>query len=170
MAEAMVKLGAAILPLIETVLPKLVTAVTDLVTWFTNLPTPVQNGILVFLGLFAALGPVLLVIGSLITVAGTLIAVFTAAIPVVLAVGAAVLALGAPLLIIIAVVALLAIAIFTHWNQIIDWTSDLMLKVADTWNKGWQAVSNFFGTIWGDIKTSFQSGCKLHREYSQRLC
>src|SRR4029077_3602171 len=78
MSDAMVKLGAALLPLIEDVLPKLVAAVTMLVNWFTHLPTPVQNGILIFLGLLAVLGPVLLVVGSLITVVGTLMTVFAA--------------------------------------------------------------------------------------------
>lgn len=156
MSDAMIKLGAALLPLIVTVLPKLVSVVTEAVGWFTKLPTPVQNSILVFLGLLAALGPVLLIVGSAISVVGTLITVFTAAAPVVMAAGAAILGLGAPILIAIAAVALLAVVVYTHWNQIIDWTSNMMLTIADIWNKGWQGVSTFFGTIWSTIKTAIQ--------------
>jgi trimeric autotransporter adhesin len=157
MSDALIKLGAAILPLVVDVMPKLVSAVTSLVAFFTSLPAPVQNGILVFLGLLAALGPVLLVLGSLITVIGSLMTVFAAIGPVILAAGAAVAALGAPLLLVIAAVALLAYAVFTHWHEIINYTSDLMLQVAAIWNKGWQAVSDFFNVLWTNVKAGTQA-------------
>jgi phage-related minor tail protein len=156
MADASVKLGAALLPLIEDVMPKLVAAVTALVNWFTNLPKPVQDGILVFLGLLAALGPILVVLGSLITVVGTLITIFSAIGPIVLAVGATIAALGAPLIIIIAIVAALAIAIYTHWHQIIDWTSDMMLRVSGAWNAGWTSMADFLKCLLDALKTAVQ--------------
>lgn len=156
MADAMVKLGAAMLPLIEVVMPKLVAAVTAIVNWFTSLPGPVQNGILIFLGLLAVLGPVLVVVGSLITVVGTLITVFTTVAPIIAAVGAAVLSLGVPFLLVIAAVGVLAFMVYKHWHEIIDWTSDMMLSIADAWNKGWSAMSNFLTGLLDDVKNVVQ--------------
>jgi len=138
MSDAMIKLGAAILPLVETVMPKLVNAVTGLVDWFSKLSPQVQNGILIFFGLIAVLGPLLIIIGSTITAVGTIMGLFAATGPLV-AFGVAIAALGAPLLIVIALVALLAVGIYTHWNQIIDW------------------ISTFFDTIWSAIKTTIQT-------------
>jgi hypothetical protein len=101
----------------------------------------------VFLAVVAAIGPLLLLVGGAITLFGTLATAFAAVVPVVGAVAAAIFALGAPLLIIIAIVVALAIVIFTHWNQIIDWTSNMMLKVAGIWNEGWSAASKFLTGI-----------------------
>lgn len=113
MSDAMVKLGAALLPLIETVMPKLVAAVTAVVNWFTGLPKPVQNGILVFLGLLAVLGPLFVVIGSIITV-------FTTLMPIIVAVGGFIAGLGAPILILIGLFGFLAYYVITHWTAIKD--------------------------------------------------
>ena len=156
MSDALIKLGAALLPLIETVMPKLVAAVTSLVNWFTNLPGPVQTGILIFLGLFAALGPVLVVLGSLITVVGTLTAAFAADGFIIATLIPAIAAIGGPMLIVIAIVAALAIAIYTHWHQIIDWTSDMMLTIGGLWTKGWQAMSDFLTGLLNDLKSAVQ--------------
>lgn len=156
MADAMVKLGAAMLPLVETLMPKLIGAVTGLVNWFTNLSPSVQTGILVFLGLFAALGPVLIVLGSLFSVIGSLTTAFVFIGPYIYAAGAAILGLSAPLLIIIAAVGVLAFMVYKHWHEIIDWTSDMMLSIAGAWNKGWSGMSNFLGGLLNDVKTAVQ--------------
>jgi phage-related protein len=156
MAEASIKLGAAILPLITVVLPKLVDAVTWLVNAFTNLPTPIQDGILAFFGLLAILGPILLILGSLIKVVGTLSALFAEEGFVISTLIPMIAGLGAPLLLVIAAVALLAYEVHKHWHEIIDYTSDLMLAVSDTWNKGWKAVADFFTSIWTGIKTGIK--------------
>jgi phage-related minor tail protein len=156
MSAASIKLGAALLPLIETVMPKLIAAVTALVNWFTNLPGPVQNGILVFLGLLAALGPILVVLGSLVTVVGTLITIFTAVAPFVAGAGAAILGLGAPLLIVIATVILLGLSIYRNWSAIIEWTSNMMLTISGAWNTGWTAMSKFLTGLLDDMKTAVQ--------------
>jgi TP901 family phage tail tape measure protein len=152
MSAASIQLGAALLPLIQDVMPKLVDVLTWVVNWFTKLPTPVKDGILIFLGLLAALGPVLLVLGSLITIVGTLTSAFAADGVIVGTLIPLIAGLGAPLLIVIAATALLAYEVHKHWGSIVDWTSDLMLKVATIWNKGWQAVSDFFGSVWTAIK------------------
>lgn len=156
MADASIKLGAALLPLVETVLPTLVAIVTTVVGWFTSLPAPVQQGVAVFLGLLAVLGPVLVIMGSLITAVGTIAGAITAATPVVVAIGTAILGLGAPLLLVIAATAALALAVYTHWSEIIDWTSDMMLKVAGAWNKGWQAMVDFLKGLLNDVKAAVQ--------------
>jgi len=98
---------------------KIVTVLSGLIDKFTNLPEPVQNGILVFLGVVAALGPIITIIGTVMTAIGGLIsawgavsgavagasAAFTAAIPVI---GAVV----APFLPIIAILAAVGVAIY----------------------------------------------------------
>lgn len=155
MADAMIKLGAAMLPVVEAVMPKLVAAVTAIVNGFTSLPAPVQTGILVFLGLVAALGPLLIIIGSTITAVGTIIGLFSTT-GVIYAFGAAILGLGAPLLIVIAAVVLLAITIYRNWSAIIDWTSNMMLSIAGAWNKGWTGMSTFLTGLLDDVKSAVQ--------------
>lgn len=142
MADASIKLGAALQPLIEDVMPKLIGAVTKLVTWFTGLPKPVQDGILVFLGIAAALGPLLVVVGSAITVFGALAPVIAF--------------LVTPVGLVIAAVALLAAAIFLNWHSIIDWTSDMMLKIGGAWNAGWTAMGKFLTSLLDDVKGAVQ--------------
>jgi hypothetical protein len=100
-SDAAIKLGAAILPLVAEVLPKLVAALTTLVDWFTRLPKPVQDGVLIFLGLLAILGPILVIVGALITAVGAISTAFAflasgtavAVIAAVIGVGAAVIEL-----------------------------------------------------------------------------
>jgi TP901 family phage tail tape measure protein len=156
MADASIKLGAALLPLIEDVLPKLVSLVTTIVSVFTSWPKPVQDTILVALGLFAVLGPLLIIIGSIITAIGTLAGAFTLVMPVILAVGAAIGTLSAPILLIIIAVALLAAAVYLNWNSIINWTSNMMLTVANAWNTGWTAMSKFLTSLLDGMKTAVQ--------------
>jgi hypothetical protein len=71
--QAMDKIGEAILPLI----PPITAAIVSLATAFTSLPAPVQEGILVFAGVAAALGPVLIALGSLVTIAPAIASAFT---------------------------------------------------------------------------------------------
>lgn len=89
MSAASVRLGAALLPLIETVMPKLVAAVTAAVTWFTKPARSRTERHTRLFGILGALGPVLLVLGSLFSVVGTLITAFSTVAPFIAAAGAA---------------------------------------------------------------------------------
>lgn len=66
--DSLAMLGERLLPIVL----KVVTVLNGLLEAFQKLPTPVQDGILVFLGLMAALGPVLIVLGQLITAVSTI--------------------------------------------------------------------------------------------------
>jgi TP901 family phage tail tape measure protein len=153
MQEAAIKFGQALQGPVGAALTMFANALSRIADWFSKLPGPVQTTIVVVLGLVAALGPLLLVIGGAISVIGTLLTAFSAVVPVITAVGAAIAAVGLPVTLLIAAVALLAIVIYTHWNQIIDWTSNLMLTVVSVWNKGWTTVKDFFTSLWSSLKT-----------------
>lgn len=70
--QAMDKIGEAILPLI----PPVTDAIVSLVNAFTSLPAPVQEGVVVFAGVAAAVGPVLIALGSLVSIAPALATAF----------------------------------------------------------------------------------------------
>jgi TP901 family phage tail tape measure protein len=152
----LIDLGATVMPLVAAGLATLAALLARLTAWWDTLSPTTQKWIAISLALLAALGPVLLIVGALISAVGTLIMIFTAVGPVVFAVVAAVGALSAPMLIAIGLVALLAYGVFTHWNQIINWTSNMMLTIAGIWNTGWGAIGNFFTTFWNGLKTSIQ--------------
>lgn len=129
MSDAMVKLGAAILPLVTEVLPKLVAAVTWLVNGFTSLPKPVQDGILIFLGLLAVLGPILLVVGSLVTAVGTLATVFGVSAAIFLGSGA----------VIVGIIVGIGVVIYNLMGI-------------------WNDLVNHWGETWAGIKILFKEG------------
>jgi len=157
MSDAMIKLGAAMLPLITDVMPKLVAAVTWLVNEFVSLPKPVQDGVLIFLALFAALGPVLVIIGSMITVVGTLATIIGAiSVPVLAAIGI-LAALG------IAVYALVGIGddLINHWGE--TWTglkvmfqegANALIGYAEGWANSWINGANAVIRALDSIKIS----------------
>lgn len=68
-----IQIGNAIAPLEAVIFPKLAKAIEEVANWFTNLSPRVQNGIIMFLGLLAILGPVLIIVGSLTTAVGSII-------------------------------------------------------------------------------------------------
>lgn len=149
MSDALIKLGAALLPLITDVMPKLVTAVTWLVDKFTGLPKPVQDGVLIFLALFAALGPVLIILGSIATVLGTLATVFGVTAAVVLTTGGAIIGIMGALG--VAVYAFVGIGddLFNHWGE--TWTglkimfkegANFLIGLAEGWANSWVQAAN----------------------------
>lgn len=70
--QAMDKIGEAILPMI----PPVTAAIVAMANAFTSLPAPVQEGAIVFAGVAAALGPVLIAMGSLVTIAPAIASAF----------------------------------------------------------------------------------------------
>jgi len=112
-----------------------VNVLKDLLTWFNGLPSSVQQVIVVFLGLAAAIGPLLMIIGSLITSIGAIVPVVSTVIGV----------LSGPVLAVIAAVvagiALLALA----------WKNNFF-GIRDTVAAVWSAIQSIFAAF----KAAFQ--------------
>jgi hypothetical protein len=136
-------IGNDLIPTLENFL-QTVTPLIQKVTEWTDAHPKLTTDILLAVG---AVGLLSLAIAGVAAAISTAISIFLAASTVVAAVGIVIGALSLPLLLIIAVVAILAIAIFMHWHDIIDWTSDMMLNVANAWTTGWNAVVTFFEGI-----------------------
>ncbi len=82
--------GDAVLPVVIPLLKDLTTTVKTLAERFAALPEPVQQTIVVALGLVAALGPLLSIGGNIVTVVGAIAGVLSG--PLILAIGAIVAA------------------------------------------------------------------------------
>ena len=114
-------LNDTLVPIIsDKVIPIVISFVNrigNLVEWFGNLSSPMQNTILVIVGLVAAIGPVLLVVGKLMTA-------FSAIMPVITALKGwmAALAIGpaAPIILVGAAIAGLVYLVVKHWDEIKD--------------------------------------------------
>lgn len=144
--EAMAGLAEVITPVI--------TAITEFATKainaFNNLPGPVQNFVVVLLGIVAALSPVLGVIGKLSTLLGS--GGLTAALGSIkagfAAAGAAISGISAPILIVIGVVTSL-IAIF-----------------ATLWNTN-ETFRNQVSSVWQQIQSTIQSAISIIQQIFQ---
>ena len=74
------KLATSFIPVIERLTPALLSladSLSKIIDWFAKLPPGVQDSIVAFTGIVAAVGPVLTVVGQLITAFGTVSAFFT---------------------------------------------------------------------------------------------
>ncbi len=146
-------LGVAFLGALKSFVPLLERAIPimqKMADWFAALPVGVQQGIIVFFALIAALGPVLIILGTLLSSVGTIITavgslwtIFTAVVGFITGVlipgiGALVAIIGGPLtliiLAIIALVGLLLLAWKNNWfgirditNQIVTWFKTVIL-------------------------------------------
>jgi len=74
MRAAAVQMGQALLPVVnEKIIPALMTLVDWIKTgveWFSKLPGSLQNAVLAFAALLAAIGPILVIVGQLVTAVG----------------------------------------------------------------------------------------------------
>ncbi|NMC34313.1 MAG: hypothetical protein GYA36_17940 [Veillonellaceae bacterium] len=74
------KLATSFIPVIERLTPALLSladSLSKIIDWFAKLPPGVQDSVVAFAGIIAAVGPVLTTIGSLITAFGTVATFFT---------------------------------------------------------------------------------------------
>jgi TP901 family phage tail tape measure protein len=150
--DALVTLGAALLPVFQNVingLKPVIGVVARLFEWFGKLPTGVQTFVVVLAGLVAALGPVLMMIGAVasgisavVPVLGVLGAAF----------GAIVGVITSPITLIVAAVVGLAYVIYRNWDTIKRWTA-----------AAWNAVKNVLATVWGWIRTAVVAYFNLYR-------
>ncbi len=167
------KLATSFVPIIERLTPALLSfadSLSKIIDWFSKLPPGVQDSILGFVGLLAALGPVLTTVGSLITTVGSLGTTWTTisgilapiASGVLPAIGGALAAISAPVWLLIGAIVLLGatIAIFGKraWQTITDigkifqalWTL-IQIKI-DQIKKAWLSVD------WGGIGKNIVQG------------
>lgn len=136
------------------VMTPIITAVTEFATKvinaFNNLPGPVQNFVVVLLGIVAALSPVLGIVGKLSTLLGS--GGLTAALGSIkagfAAAGAAISGIAAPILIVIGVVTSL-IAIF-----------------ATLWNTN-ETFRNQVSAVWAQIQATIQSAISIIQQIFQ---
>jgi TP901 family phage tail tape measure protein len=147
---ALVQIGAAMVPVVVPAIELLSKVVATLAGWFDKLPKPVKIVIVVFAGLLAALGPVLVALG----IAAQAIA---ALIPLLPALGAAIsVALGPVGLVIMAIVAalaLLAVAYKKNWLGFGDAVRFVARAVA-----GWiRDIIGWFEHLWSRIRAFFKA-------------
>lgn len=148
---------------ITGLLEKVSNGISSLVDWFSELSPSVQTGILAFVGLAAALGPVLLAVGA-----------FMSALPTILtgvgAISTALTALTGPIgLVVLGVGAVIAVFV-TQWSKIkpiiintinyfIDLYNESMVfragieAIALSFNNLWSVVKGVARIIWDTIKT-----------------
>lgn len=149
--ELGIKLGETLLPIIkETFIPlleRLAEKLSGLVDWFNNLNPVAQHFFLAFGAAAAAGGPILLMVGSVgkavesFKLLGSLFS------------GAGILG---PTGLVIAGVALVAVEIIKHWDEISDFLT-----------KCWEGIKNTASTIWGGIKSFFSNVWEGLQEYHQ---
>lgn len=89
------KFGVPLLDLILRISDKAMPILEKVFEAFGNLPPEAQEWIIIFLGIAAAIGPVLVALGAVATAIGTIGPIIAPAIPYILAIGAAIVALAA---------------------------------------------------------------------------
>lgn len=124
--ELKVTIGTKLLPVITP----LITNVGELLNWFSQLPGPVMTGVVAFLGLATALGPVLMGIGGLMSAFAPLAASIAGAVATAGGLGAALGGLAAVALPVVAVVAALVGAWMLFGDKIMPVLQALWDKVS----------------------------------------
>ena len=162
--EAFAKVGdqlaVSFVPVIKRITPALLSladSLSKIIDWFSKLPPGVQDSIVAFTGIVAAVGPVLTVVGQLITAFGTVSAFFTtgAGAGFGTAVAGVFATITAPVWLLIGAIALLGVTIAVFgkqaWQTVLDigkifqalWTL-IQIKI-DQIKQAWLSVD------WGGI-------------------
>ena len=168
---AAIAIGQKLIPIIL----KLAGLIENVADWFIKLNPNVQNFILIALGVFAALGPVLLILGGI-------TAAMSALAPVALLLGTTVGGLAAAFLLVplaIAAVISIGLALIKNWDQIKEKAAKDWREITDTistflfgskedidtfsndsmtsWSKWLENLKNKTSTDWKDVKTSISN-------------
>ena len=131
-AEVGAKLEESILPLAEN----LADAIVAILDAWNNLDPGMQAMIITFIGLIAALGPVLSIIGTIVTITGAL--------------GVSFAALAGPIGIVVVAIAVLAgviVGIVTHFDELKAVAMNVLNMLGDLATNARNAVMNAFGSI-----------------------
>lgn len=140
----LIDLGATVMPMVAAGLQKLTTIFSIATEWWDRLNPGIQKFIVITLAVLAVLGPLLIIIGILITA-------FSIVMPIIIAVGIAIAGVSLPVLALIAATAFLAYEVATHWNEIIDYTSNLIIKFKKAFDDGIAYVKNLWNDLWSTI-------------------
>lgn len=143
-AEVGAKLEESILPLAEN----LADAIVAILDAWNNLDPGMQAMIITFIGLIAALGPVLSIIGTIVTITGAL--------------GVSFAALAGPIGIVVVAIAVLAgviVGIVTHFDElkavamnVLNMLGDLATNARNDVMNAFGSIGSFFGGIFDGIQ------------------
>ena len=165
-----VSFGTYLLPFLTQVMGM----VNGLIEKFGALTPEQQKMILIFAGIAAAIGPILMVVGTIVSTIGTLMPVFTAIGGVIAGITLPIWGIAAA---VIAVVSLIAVAWANNWGGIQEKTAAVWewLKGAfavglqfvqdlfggklgwfsEIWKNTWDSITTIFSTWWENIKLMF---------------
>lgn len=148
--------GDVMLKLADDVLPVLTDWIGKLADWFQNLSPHMTRMIVLFGGIAAAIGPLLVVLSSVINVFMTIIPVvttvwnwFSKLSKIFTVVRTVIAALTGPVGIVIAIITALisvGVALYKNWDTVRAVTMSV-----------WNAISNFFSTVLANIRNMFTS-------------
>lgn len=156
---AMTELGITLLPVVVDVLTAMLPIIDAFaagVKIFSDLPGPVKTGIIAFVALAAALGPVLIAISAVIGAVSTIGALFAAG-GALAAIGPALAGIAvaaAPILAVVAAIAALALAaylIYDNWDAIKGFFTDLWDKVKQIFGEAVDAIVGFVTGLFDDV-------------------
>lgn len=132
-------LGARVLNVVTMLLDK----VAGFMNVISMLPEPVQNGIIAFIGLTAAAGPLLIAVGSMASGLAAL--------------GPILAALTGPIGLVVAGVAALAAAFATNFGGIRDAVMPLIHEAAPQFVAAWENVKDWMVTAWSGFSDEVAS-------------
>ena len=151
-AELGIKLGETLLPIIkDTFIPlleKLVDRISGLIDWFNNLSPVAQGFFEAFGAAAAATGPIMLMVGSI----GKVIESFK--LMGSLFSGAGILG---PAGLVIAGVALVAVEIIKHWDEISAFLTKCWEGIKNVATTVWNNITDFFTSLWDGLKETWNS-------------
>lgn len=136
-------LKEALVPVLE----KLTNILAKVAEWFGNLSPGMQKAILVFIGIVAAIGPVLMFLGMLFGAIAKIAAFMPILKGALLLLKGGLLLLASPIgIIVAALVALIAIGVlvYRNWETIKEKATEI-----------WGSITDFFSNTWENIKAIF---------------
>lgn len=138
-------LGSVLLPVITPI----ITRINEMLVSFQALPAETQRNIVIFAGIAAAIGPVLLVIGKLASAIPLLLTGFKTVLGALPALKVAFTALTGPIGIIVAAIAAAAVAIIANWDDIKEYFT------TGAGGEAFTAIADLAVWLWNDLKAMF---------------
>ena len=137
-------MGNTQLPMLTSLFEHLNNIITSVDNWTTAHPK-LTEALLVFVGV---LGVMLTILGGILVIAGLVAAAIAGGL------SAAFIGIAAVIALVIAAVAAVAVAIYTNWNKIMEWTKELQAN----WDLAWQNMGDIVSNIWNTISNTVKSG------------
>ena len=157
--------GTALMPVLKDlvgIVKEMMPYLQQAVQWFSGLPTPVKTGAVAFLGLIAALAPLLGAISAIISIA-------TALGPVLAAIGGAISAAAGPILLVIAALALLWLAWKTNFGGFRDVLNGFVSIAKNLWNALMAFLRGDTTAAFGFLRQAFDTYVNVAKSQFERL-